>query len=247
MKIILFLLVCVVLYFGLTQGTPLTAKTIPVNQGANATFLTSGINSSAISIKTPLIAKNALRLRIIANSNSSADQTFKEQVRDAVIAKVGVALRGVTDRNHAKAILMQMVPQIASLVTSMERQAHITYGEKTAVTPTEFPAKLYGDQEYPAGTYEALKIVLGAGTGHNWWCVLFPPLCFIALSDGDAIPATGTFPDGPPLAKTSYIDPTTHQKVQVALRLYALDEGEQLIKTWGATLSPVWKAVLHAL
>jgi stage II sporulation protein R len=90
---------------------------------------------------------------------------------------------------------------------------------------------VYGDQVYPAGTYEALRITLGSGEGQNWWCVLFPPLCFVDITEGDAVPNTGKFPDLPPL-ETIQVPGQDGTQKDVQVRLALLDYGEM-----------AWKAV----
>jgi stage II sporulation protein R len=79
------------------------------------------------------------------------------------------------------------LPQLSELVGAMLAKYNFTYGHEVEIGNVHFPAKIFGQTTYPAGEYEALRVTLGEGQGQNWWCVLFPPLCF-----GSAIKATAT-------------------------------------------------------
>ena len=173
-----------------------------------------------------VIPAHALRFRVIANSNQPQDQAVKRQIRNRVIAYIGPRLDRVTSLTQAKVVLAKAIPAVEAIATSTLRAAHMPYGAATALGPTVFPTKLYGNKVYPAGTYEALRITLGQGAGQNWWCVLFPPLCFVAMSDGDAVAATKAFPDYPPLA-TSYVKAPDGKEIPVALRLAVVDYGSE--------------------
>ena len=105
------------------------------------------------------------RLHIVANSDNAADQTLKLQVRDAVVAYL------------TRAVVMENIPQLEALAAGIT--ADFGYGAYAEVGHFDFPAKRYGQVYMPAGEYPALRLVLGEGVGHNWWCVLYPPLCFV--------------------------------------------------------------------
>ena len=173
-----------------------------------------------------VIPAQALRFRVIANSNRPQDQAIKRQIRNRVIAYIGPRLDHVISLAQAKTALSKAVPEVEAIATATLRAAHLPYGATTMLGPTVFPTKLYGNKVYPAGTYEALRITLGQGAGQNWWCVLFPPLCFVAMSDGDAVAATKAFPDYPPLAVTEVKSPGG-KVIPVALRLAVVDYGSE--------------------
>lgn len=180
------------------------------------------------------IPQEALRLRIIANSDSNADQSTKRAVRDAVVFQVAKLLQGVTTSTQARAVVIHNMPQLQQIALNVVHQRGYNYTVKANVGMVPFPTKLYGNQVYPAGNYEALRIVLGQGQGQNWWCVLFPPLCFVDIADGDAVPNTAGFPDLPPL-ETIQVPSVTGGTTQVAVRVAALDYGQELwrtAKTW---------------
>ncbi|WP_258111071.1 stage II sporulation protein R [Alicyclobacillus sp. SP_1] len=176
------------------------------------------------------IPKEALRLRIIANSDSPADQQLKREVRNAIVLQVGQWMHGVTSSTEARDIVESHVAELQSIALHVVREHGFHYGVQTAVAKVHFPTKIYGNQIYPAGRYEALRIILGKGQGANWWCVLFPPLCFVDIAEGDAVPNTGSFPDIPPLEVLRMMGPNGKmEKVQV--RIAALDYGEELWHT----------------
>ncbi len=193
-----------------------------------------------------VIPAQAMRFRVIANSNTAQDQAIKREIRNRVIAYVGPRLDHLTSLTQAKTVLKQSVPAVEMIATQTLQAAHLPYGAKTMVGPTPFPTKLYGDKVYPAGTYEALRITLGQGAGQNWWCVLFPPLCFVAMSDGDAVAATSAFPDAKPLAVTKVKTPDG-KTIPVQLRLATVDYGSMWWKEFAQTAAHVWKGIANAI
>ncbi|XOK61253.1 stage II sporulation protein R [Paenibacillus elgii] len=124
------------------------------------------------------IPKEAIRLRILANSDAPADQWVKREVRDAVMEQMkswatepqGIEAARQTLRNH--------LPELDKLVGETLRKNGFDYTYHVELGMVPFPAKVYNNEVYPAGDYEALRIAIGAAEGQNWWCVLFPPLCF---------------------------------------------------------------------
>jgi stage II sporulation protein R len=176
------------------------------------------------------IPQDALRLRIIANSDSAADQALKEAVRDKVVAAVAAWLRGARNADQARAIVEAHLPQIQTIAAREVQARGCHYAVHAEVGRVPFPTKVYGNMVYPAGEYEALRITLGAGQGQNWWCVLFPPLCFIEIADGDAVPNTGGFPDLPPL-ETIQVPSVNGGTTPVQVRVAVVDYGEALWRT----------------
>ncbi len=118
-----------------------------------------------------------LRLHIIANSDNAADQTVKLQVRDAVVAYLAPLLAEAATAEEAQAIVAERLPQLEALAAGIVQD--YGYGAYGEIGRFDFPAKRYGQVYMPAGEYPALRLVLGEGAGHNWWCVLYPPLCFV--------------------------------------------------------------------
>lgn len=133
------------------------------------------------------LADNLIRLHVLANSDSVEDQALKREVRDAVLNYMKEELKASRDIEQTKYIINKNMGKIEELAVS-EITAHgRNYTVKTMLGSYPFPTRSYGDITLPAGYYQALRIVIGEGAGANWWCVLFPPLCFVDVTHG-AIP-----------------------------------------------------------
>jgi stage II sporulation protein R len=134
-----------------------------------------------------VIPKEAIRLRILANSDLDADQALKRLVRDEVNANITTWVQELTNINDARAMLQSKQPEIQAIAESVVKREKSTQAVNVEFGKVQFPTKLYGEFLYPAGEYEAILITLGEGKGANWWCVLFPPLCFLDFSNGLAV------------------------------------------------------------
>ena len=135
-----------------------------------------------------VIPDEAIRLRILANSDSEKDQRLKRKIRDEVNAEITKWVEELTSLEAAREVIKSRLSEIEAVVerTLVEEQVDQTYTVDFD-SNVEFPTKLYGNFIYPAGEYEAILITLGEGKGANWWCVLFPPLCFLDFSSGEAV------------------------------------------------------------
>lgn len=123
-----------------------------------------------------------VRLHVIANSDSEADQRVKLRVRDAVINYLE-DLGGAESQAEALAYVDARTDQIATVAEDVLQDGGFTYGAEAMTGIYHFPEKTYGDTTLPEGDYTALRVVLGDGEGQNWWCVLFPPLCLLEPTD----------------------------------------------------------------
>ena len=128
---------------------------------------------------------DCVRLHVLADSDSEEDQAAKLLVRDAVLAVARERCRASSPEEAMEALL--------SLGGELQRAADETlaengmdYGAAVYAGEFDFPNRVYSGELYPAGRYEAIRIVLGSGRGHNWWCVMFPPLCVIEEEPGEA-------------------------------------------------------------
>lgn len=128
------------------------------------------------------IPEDAIRLRILANSDSISDQTLKRKIRDAVAADIHEWIKNYETKEEASQVIQDKIPELRQIIETIMEERNQVQPFTIELTQTEFPTKSYGSTLYQAGTYEALKIVLGEGKGANWWCVLFPPLCFLDFS-----------------------------------------------------------------
>ncbi|KZE96612.1 hypothetical protein AVP43_01471 [Geobacillus stearothermophilus] len=133
------------------------------------------------------IPDEAIRLRILANSDADKDQQLKRKVRDAVNAQINGWVAELTSVDEAKRVIRSHLPEIEQTVARVLREEQSSQSYHVQFGSVQFPTKVYGNYVYPAGTYDALLITLGEGKGANWWCVLFPPLCFLDFSNGDAV------------------------------------------------------------
>ncbi|OGX68625.1 MAG: stage II sporulation protein R, partial [Paenibacillus sp. RIFOXYA1_FULL_44_5] len=138
-------------------------------------------NASILDQKIP---QESIRLRILANSDSPEDQWIKRKVRDAVIQEVNEWVSQPQGIEQARQMISQHIPQINQIVAQVLHDNGFAYSYQSELGIVPFPAKIYGNEVYPAGNYEALRVTLGEGKGQNWWCVLFPPLCFVDAVSG---------------------------------------------------------------
>ena len=139
--------------------------------------------------ETLVIPNEAIRLRILADSDSPEDQELKRQVRDAVNAEITNWVQDIASIDEARALIQSKVPEIEKIAIETVKAAGMDQDVAIEFGKVNFPTKLYGQFLYPAGEYEAILITLGEGSGANWWCVLFPPLCFLDFSNGEATSA----------------------------------------------------------
>ena len=126
----------------------------------------------------PAIAEKILRFHVLANSDAKDDQNVKLKVRDAVGHMLGQKLKKVTDRAQTEKIVQDHMDEIIETAEKTLHKNGYTYGVRARLANVDFPVKTYGDYTFPAGKYRALQITLGKGEGHNWWCVLYPNMCF---------------------------------------------------------------------
>ncbi len=126
---------------------------------------------------------SVLRLHVIANSDSDADQELKLKVRDAVLSKSEEILRGATSREEAAQRISDACESLRACALAAVREAGYEYGVSIELGVEEYPTRNYESCCFPAGKYLSLRIKLGNAEGKNWWCVLFPPLCLSAAGD----------------------------------------------------------------
>lgn len=135
------------------------------------------------------IPQESIRLRIIANSDSVQDQWLKREVRDALIEKMNSWADQIKTYEEAQVFVAARLPELQQVVDQTMRERGFAYEAVVDFGQVPFPTKMYGSYVYPAGEYQALRVSIGEAQGQNWWCVLFPPLCFIDMSNADAAAA----------------------------------------------------------
>ncbi|MDR7239340.1 stage II sporulation protein R [Neobacillus drentensis] len=134
-----------------------------------------------------VIPGEAIRLRILANSDFEEDQAIKRKVRDAVNAQITLWVQDLTSMEKARTVIKAKLPEIQAISEQVVREQGSDQSVNVEFGKVQFPTKLYGQFLYPAGEYQAILITLGSGEGANWWCVLYPPLCFLDFSNGVAV------------------------------------------------------------
>ena len=125
------------------------------------------------------LAKEVFRFHVLANSDSEEDQAVKMKVKEAVIAYMEEELPDAQDAEETKEWARENLQEIEKTAEAAVRKEGYGYAVSAQVAKCDFPDKSYGDVTFPAGRYEALRIEIGKAKGHNWWCVLYPNLCFI--------------------------------------------------------------------
>lgn len=124
------------------------------------------------------IADQVLRFHVVANSDSEADQALKLEVRDALIAYMAENGEAFDSADEAAAFAASHCNELTEVAADVIRQAGQDYPVTASVAWCSFPDKTYGDLTFPAGSYRALQVKIGEADGQNWWCVLYPLLCF---------------------------------------------------------------------
>jgi stage II sporulation protein R len=130
------------------------------------------------------INERVIRLHVIANSDSDEDQALKRAVRDAILDQVTPLFVDVKTPAEARATMAKAMPQIEAAARKVIAASGKDYTIQAEFGKFDFPGKAYGSLFLPAGTYNALRILIGKAEGANWWCVLFPPMCFVDWSTG---------------------------------------------------------------
>lgn len=125
------------------------------------------------------LAQEVLRFHVLANSDSDADQALKLKVRDSVLAFLEDTMPEMDDASRTAGWMREHIDDIEKVSRETVAAEGAGYPVSAAVTTCWFPDRTYGDITFPAGNYEALRIEIGAAKGHNWWCVLYPGLCFL--------------------------------------------------------------------
>ncbi len=119
-----------------------------------------------------------LRIHVRANSNEQIDQSVKYKVKDAVVEFITPYAAQCTDKERAMEIIKGILPEIEKVCDRVLKENGFPYTSRASVRAEEFPTRVYGELTLESGIYDALIIELGSGTGDNWWCVIYPPLCF---------------------------------------------------------------------
>lgn len=125
-----------------------------------------------------------IRFHVIANSDSDEDQKLKLKVRDEIIKYIAPKLKNSKDIEESRTILKDNNDKIIEIAKNCIKQNGYDYNVTTSLSRENFPDKTYGNITLPQGNYEAYRVLIGKANGQNWWCVMFPPLCFVDITKG---------------------------------------------------------------
>ncbi len=130
------------------------------------------------------IANIVFRLHVIANSDSKEDQELKLKVRDALLSYMNTLAKDCSSKEEVVALAKEHQEEFKKIAEQVINDNGFSYPVTIQIGDSDFPTKTYGDISLPAGTYDALRVQIGDAKGQNWWCVMFPPLCFVDVSTG---------------------------------------------------------------
>ena len=155
-------------------------------------FITAGwfflISQAKEDLPVSIGNENLIRLHVLANSDSVADQQLKLKVRDAIINYLAPYLKEASTKNEAEQVILKQKNTLIEIGKQVVAMNGADYPVEVQIGTFDFPIKSYGSLVLPAGQYEAVRVLVGRAEGSNWWCVLFPPLCFIDITNVVAIP-----------------------------------------------------------
>lgn len=133
------------------------------------------------------IRSDVLRLHVIANSDTSVDQNLKLRLRDYILQEGKDIFNGSVNVENAVKKIEPVLPELEKSAKAFVNQAGFDYDVKISLSKEYFTTRTYETVTLPAGKYLALRVVIGSGEGHNWWCVMFPPMCVPAADKKDEI------------------------------------------------------------
>jgi len=130
------------------------------------------------------LADSVFRLHVIANSDSTQDQELKYKVRDSLIEYMNTLTNDMNSKEEVIKIAKAHLEDFKEIAQNVVKENGYNYDVNVEIGNFSFPTKTYGDISFPAGFYDALKVEIGKAEGQNWWCVMFPPLCFVDVTSG---------------------------------------------------------------
>ena len=139
------------------------------------------------------VREECLRLHVLADTDSEGDQSVKLQVRDAILEETGELFQSCLTAAEAVSKASERKDEIEAVAERVLRKNGFSYGAEVFIEEEYFGTRQYEGVSLPAGNYTALKVVLGEGEGHNWWCVMFPPLCLPAVTEKQEDSVYGVF------------------------------------------------------
>ncbi len=140
-----------------------------------AIAIAAGVASAGITSET-----ECLRIHIRANSNDEIDQSVKYEIKGEIVKYLTPIISEAKSKDQAMSIVSREIPNIEAVAKNTLKKKGFTYTAKCKIASEEFPSRTYGNMTLEKGVYDALIVELGKAEGDNWWCVVFPPLCFVS-------------------------------------------------------------------
>ena len=161
--------------FAISTDLPIQSKTVSYTE---------------ITQTTPTISSEVIRLHILADNDSTLDQDVKLQVRDALLPSLNAITKHASSKKEALHLLYEQCHFLTTIANETLAFLGTDYHARVSIAKCYFPIRIYGSQTYlssdavifPPGYYDSVQVILGKGTGHNWWCLAYPSLCFIDAS-----------------------------------------------------------------
>lgn len=167
------------------------------------------------------IYDNVLRLHVLANSDSSEDQSLKLEVRDRILEETATLFKDCKSKDEAREAVESNLDKIREVAEQTIRETGYDYSVSVSLGEEEYPTKNYEECCFPAGEYLSLRVMIGEAEGENWWCVLFPPLCIDAAGESREVFAEVGLTD----EQYSFITETDNPKYKVRFKLLEVIEG----------------------
>lgn len=152
--------------------------------GCTSSELNENSNDEEVVYDYDSVKDELIRFHVIANSDSEEDQELKLKVRDEVIKYLEPLLKNSKSIEESRKIIKQNNKKVINIAKKVVKDNGYSYNVQTELSRENFPEKVYGKIVLPQGEYEAYRILIGDASGQNWWCVMFPPLCFVDVTKG---------------------------------------------------------------
>ncbi len=187
-------------------------------------FIFGAANIKAKGIESKDISNKLIRFHVIANSDNEVDQKLKLKVKDEVIKYIQPKLKNSKSIEESRSIIKENDKNIIKVAKEIVKKEGYDYKVSSTFGKENFPIKTYGNITLPSGNYEAYRILIGKGEGKNWWCVMFPPLCFVDITKGEVSYKDTEKEMKKVLSKDEYksIDNTCNEKIILKFKILEL-------------------------
>lgn len=176
------------------------------------------------------ISEEIIRLHVLANSDLEEDQDLKIIVKNEIINLLEKELKESKSKDETKKNLEKNLDRITAKAEEVIKENGYSYKVNTKLTKAYFPTKVYGDVSLPSGEYDALQVIIGEAKGQNWWCVMFPPLCFVDVTLGE-VPLKDKLLLKNLLSEEEYkLITTSEEDITVKIKFKIVEVWQKLIK-----------------